>query len=66
MEPGKPESKFVRIMMPNASESEIDEATGYWFAYLRLLDMMANEPVALDSRFTGSYVKFNNDNKPDV
>ena len=65
MDACKPESKFVRLMMPDASESEIDEAPGYWFAYLRLLDTLPNETAGLHPRFAGSYVKFNNNNDTD-
>jgi hypothetical protein len=43
MEIGQPESKFVRMVMKDATEAEIAEATRDWFAYLKLLDTIASE-----------------------
>ena len=58
------ESKFVRMIMPNASEAEIEEATRYWFAYLLLLDRIANETTANDSRTDDRYVSVDGENPP--
>lgn len=62
MKTSKPESKFVRLIMPDASDEEIEEATRYWFAYLLLLDRIANEKVAGDSRTEDRYVSVDDDN----
>ena len=67
MDTSKPASQFVRLVMPNATEEEIEEATRHWFAYLRLLDEIANEPDASDdSRNGDAYVRFGNNTPPDV
>jgi hypothetical protein len=42
--------------MPDASEQEIDEATRHWFAYLELLDQLANEKRPADSHSDDRYV----------
>ncbi len=62
MKASKPESKFVRLIMPDASDEEIEEATRYWFAYLLLLDRIANEKVADDSRTEDRYVSVDDEN----
>ena len=61
MEASKPESKFVRMIIPEASEEEIEEATRYWFAYLLLLDRLANEADDHDSPAADRYVRFDDD-----
>ena len=66
MDANKPESEFVRLIMVGASEAEIEEATKYWFTYLRLLDTLANEPTATDSRTPDPYVRFDDNTHPDV
>jgi hypothetical protein len=60
------ESKFVRMVMPDASDAEIEEATRYWFAYLLLLDRIANEPGAPCSRVADRYVRVDGTGKPDA
>jgi hypothetical protein len=66
MDDGKPESKFVRLIMAGASEVEIEEATRCWFAYLRLLDAVANDADISDSRTNDSYVRFDNEPLSDL
>lgn len=64
MKASKLESKFVRMTMPEASEEEIEEATRYWFAYLLLLDRIANEKAVDDSRTEGRYVSVDDETRP--
>lgn len=66
MDGSKPESQFVRLIMAGANEAEIEEATRYWFAYLRLLDTLANEFDRPDSQMNDPYVRFEDDSPPDV
>jgi len=37
----KTESAFVRLVMPDAPEAEIDEATRRWFAFLLIVERIA-------------------------
>jgi len=62
MKASKLESKFVRMIMPDATEHEIEEATRHWFAYLLLLDRIANEKVTDDSRTKDRYVNVDDKN----
>jgi hypothetical protein len=50
--PPEPESEFVRLLMPHASQDEIEEATRRWFAVLRVLDRIVTRrnADASDSR----------------
>ena len=59
-------SEFVRMIMADASEAEIEEATQNWFAYLQLLDTLANGPDGDDSRTCKPYVKFDDEAAPNV
>jgi hypothetical protein len=62
MKASKLESKFVRLIMPDASNEEVAEATWYWFAYLLLLDRIANEKAVDDSRTEDRYVSVDDEN----
>lgn len=66
MKARRPESKFVRMIMPDASEAEIEEATRYWFAYLLLLDRITNEVDDRDSQVADRYVRFDDDGNSHV
>jgi len=52
MPPEKLESELVRLVMPDASEAEIEEATLRWFGFLQILDRIVTrlESVEGDSR----------------
>ena len=52
--------------MPDASEQEIDEATRHWFAYLELLDQLANEKRPANSHSDDRYVSVDDDSPPTV
>jgi hypothetical protein len=56
-------SRFVRRVMPNATESEIEEATQRWFGFLQTLDRIVRrrEPGARDSSYSPE-----NDRFPDM
>lgn len=56
MAPKPPESELVRLVMKNASEAEIAEATRRWFGYLQVLDSIVTERSRkeTDSRNEGS------------
>ncbi len=41
-----PRSKFVDMIMPDATEEEKAEANRHWFGYLNLLDRIAHEQGA--------------------
>jgi hypothetical protein len=43
MMPKKPESKLVRLVMTDATEAEIEEATRGWFSFLQILNQIAIE-----------------------
>ena len=43
MQPKKPESQLVRLVMPGASEAEIEEATRRWFGFLQTIDSIVTE-----------------------
>lgn len=47
----KPESKLVRLLMPDASVAEIEEATQRWFSFLETLNeiVIERERRAADS-----------------
>jgi hypothetical protein len=51
------ESKFIRLIMKDANEEEIAEATRNWFAFLQTLDTIISD-VERDSRETTAYVRF--------
>ena len=65
MERKKLESKFVRLIMKDASATDIDEATRNWFGYLQTLIAAASD-AANDSRNTHRYVRFDNDSQADL
>ena len=48
----KLESRFVRRVMPDATEIEIEEATQRWFGFLQTLDLIVRRSAleARDSR----------------
>ncbi len=60
MKPRQPESKFVRLIMNGASETEIADATRNWFAYLQILDAIVSD-AEHDSRDASSYVRVDGD-----
>ncbi len=39
----KLESQFVRLVMPDAAEDEIEEATRRWFAFLLTIDRIISD-----------------------
>lgn len=43
MEQPKLESELVRLVMADASEAEIQEATARWFTFLQILNEIAEE-----------------------
>lgn len=43
MEQKKSESKLVRLVMPDATEAEIAEATRRWFSFLQTLNQIVIE-----------------------
>lgn len=49
MSRGEPRSSLVLEIMRDASETEIAEASGRWFAYLRMVDQLVTE-LALAQR----------------
>ena len=56
MAPKPPESELVRLVMKDATEAEIAEATRRWFGYLQVLDSIVTEQLRKerDSRDAGS------------
>jgi len=56
MTPKPPESELVRLVMKDATEAEIAEATRRWFGYLQTLDAIVSERSRKesDSRDAGS------------
>jgi len=56
MTPKPPESELVRLVMKDATEAEIAEATRRWFGYLQVLDAIVTERSRKesDSRDAGS------------
>ena len=56
MAPKPPESELVRLVMKDATEAEIAEATRRWFGYLQVLDAIVTEQLRKerDSRDAGS------------
>jgi hypothetical protein len=52
MPPDESQSRFVRLVMPHASPSEIKDATQHWFAVLQTLDGIVSrrEKEERDSR----------------
>ena len=55
MTPKPPESELVRLVMKDATEEEIAEATRRWFGYLQVLDAIVTEHLRKerDSREAG-------------
>ena len=55
MSKNKLESEFVRLVMPDASEAEIEEATRRWFGFLGTIHQMVErlERAAADSHAAG-------------
>ena len=51
-----PESELVRLVMKDATEAEIVEATRRWFGYLQTLNAIVSEQLRKerDSRDAGS------------
>ena len=43
MQPKKPESQLVRLVMPDAADAEIEEATRRWFGFLQTIDSIVTE-----------------------
>lgn len=52
MDGENPRSQFVRLVMPDASEAEIEEAVRRWFGFLRTVDRIVarHEREACDSQ----------------
>ena len=46
MQNDKPESKLVKLVMPNATPAEIEDATRRWFSFLRTLNRIVEEREA--------------------
>ena len=63
MDEAKSESKFVRRVMADATEPEIEEATRRWFDFLRILGGMARrlDQEAHDSRESNENDRFRNE-----
>jgi hypothetical protein len=59
------ESRFVRLVMKDASEAEIAEATRNWFSYLQSLIAIASD-AERDSHKEDQYVRFESDTHTDV
>ena len=55
MTPKPPASELVRLVMKDATEAEIAEATRRWFGYLQVLDVIVTEHLRKerDSREAG-------------
>lgn len=60
MRKGRLESAFVRTLIPEADEAEIEEATQRWFGFLEIINRMVqrlacehddSHPVEGDDRF---------------
>lgn len=66
MDEKNPTSRFVRSIMAGASEGEIEEATRYWFEYLRLLAKLGDELADADSAASDSYVRFRDETQNNV
>ena len=43
MQPEEFQSELVRLVMPNATKAEIEEATLRWFGFLQTLDRIETE-----------------------
>ena len=43
MQPNKPESQLVRLVMPDATDAQIEEATRRWFGFLQTIDSIVTE-----------------------
>jgi hypothetical protein len=68
MQPPKRESKLIRMVMGDASESEIAEATAAWFAYLQLINKLLtqSERRSADLRTENRYVTLSDNNNLNV
>jgi hypothetical protein len=68
MQQQKLESKLVRLIMPDAPDDEIADATRVWFAYLHLVSEIVAEKTsaACDSCSQTRYATLSGDSHPNI